>query len=62
MNGQAAPAPSVLESSQFFWLLLIATMVAMLARRFKVPYALALVITGLLVGALAGIPFAIVTV
>src|SRR5262245_12709368 len=58
MNGQAQTAPGVLESSQFFWLLLIATIVAMLARRLKVPYALALVITGLLVGAPQLLPHA----
>ncbi len=37
-------------NTQFFWLLLIAFVVALLARRFRVPYALALVVTGLLVG------------
>ena len=36
--------------SQFFWLLLIAFVVALVARRFQVPYALALVMTGLLIG------------
>lgn len=35
----------------FFWLLLIAFLVAILARRFRAPYALALVITGLVIGA-----------
>lgn len=34
----------------FFWLLLIAFLVALVARRIKAPYALALVITGLLIG------------
>ena len=36
--------------SQIIWLLLIAFFVALLARRFKVPYALALVVTGLVIG------------
>jgi CPA1 family monovalent cation:H+ antiporter len=35
----------------FFWLLLIAFVVAILARRFRAPYALTLVITGLVIGA-----------
>src|SRR5437773_10775155 len=35
----------------FFWLLLIAFLVAIVARRFRAPYALALVITGLVIGA-----------
>lgn len=35
----------------FFWLLLIAFLVAILARRFRAPYALALVVTGLAIGA-----------
>jgi Na+:H+ antiporter len=35
----------------FFWLLLIAFLVAILARRSKAPYALTLVITGLVIGA-----------
>src|SRR5229473_5552114 len=35
----------------FFWLLLIAFLVAILARRFSAPYALTLVITGLVIGA-----------
>ncbi len=38
------------SNTQFFWLLLIAFLVALLARRLRVPYALALVVTGLLVG------------
>ncbi len=46
-----AAAQSGLDSTQFFWLLLIASVVAMLGRRIRIPYALALVITGLLVGA-----------
>lgn len=51
MGGQAPPAHSGPDTSQFFWLLLIATVVAMLGRRVKIPYALALVITGLVIGA-----------
>src|SRR5260370_38350641 len=35
----------------FFWLLLIAFLVAILARRFRAPYSLTLVITGLVIGA-----------
>src|SRR5437773_5872677 len=35
----------------FFWLLLIAFLVAIVARRFQAPYALVLVITGLVIGA-----------
>lgn len=34
----------------YFWLLLIASIVAMLGQRLRIPYALALVITGLLIG------------
>ncbi len=34
----------------YFWLLLIASIVAMLGQRLRVPYALALVITGLVIG------------
>lgn len=34
----------------FFWLIVIASVVAMIGRYIKIPYALALVITGLLVG------------
>ena len=34
----------------FFWLMLIAFVVALVTRRFKAPYALALVITGLAIG------------
>jgi len=40
-----------IDITPFVWLLLIASVVAMLARRIKVPYALALVMTGLIVGA-----------
>ena len=36
--------------TQFIWLLLIAFFVALIARRFKMPYALALVVTGLIIG------------
>ncbi len=36
---------------QFFWLMLAASLVAMVAQRLRVPYALALVVTGLLIGA-----------
>ncbi len=39
-----------LNVTQFFWLLLISFGVALLARRLRVPYALALVVTGLLIG------------
>ncbi|MGV3720299.1 MAG: Na+/H+ antiporter [Actinomycetota bacterium] len=47
---EAAAHPGI-DITPFVWLLVIASVVAMLARRIKVPYALALVITGLLVGA-----------
>lgn len=51
MDGQPAPQhSSAFDVTQFFWLLLVSTMVAMGARWSKVPYALALVITGLLIG------------
>jgi CPA1 family monovalent cation:H+ antiporter len=40
--------PTSLDS--YFWLLLVATLVAMLARRSKLPYAIALVLTGLAIG------------
>jgi monovalent cation:H+ antiporter, CPA1 family len=40
-----------LNVTPFFWLILIAFIVALAARRVKVPYALALVITGLALGA-----------
>jgi CPA1 family monovalent cation:H+ antiporter len=50
MAGSSNPA-SHDGINPFFWLLLIASIVAMLGRRFRIPYALALVITGLLVGA-----------
>ena len=36
--------------TQFFWLILVAFVVALIARRFRVPYALALVVTGLAIG------------
>jgi CPA1 family monovalent cation:H+ antiporter len=36
--------------TQFFWLILVAFIVALIARRFRVPYALALVVTGLALG------------
>ena len=39
-----------LNVTQFFWLVLIAFVVALLARRLKVPYALALVVTGVGIG------------
>lgn len=42
---------SGLQGIQFFWLMLAASVVAMVAQRSRVPYALALVITGLLLGA-----------
>lgn len=58
MGDHAAPAgagsgmpPGGLDAQEFFWLLIIATVVAMVARRIRIPYALALVITGLAVGA-----------
>jgi CPA1 family monovalent cation:H+ antiporter len=44
------------EFTQFFWLLLIAFVVAILARRYSAPYALALVITGLVIGATRLLP------
>ncbi len=47
----AAHAAPTLDVTQLFWLMLIATLVAMLGRRIKIPYALALVVTGLVVGA-----------
>jgi CPA1 family monovalent cation:H+ antiporter len=40
-----------LDITPFVWLLLLATVVTLAARRFNAPYAVALVITGLLVGA-----------
>jgi len=40
----------------FFWLLVLATMVAMMGRFIKIPYALALVMTGLVVGATGLLP------
>lgn len=41
---------SSLNVSLFFWMMLIAFVVAIVARRAKVPYPLALVVTGLLIG------------
>lgn len=38
------------DVTQFFWLMLIAFLVALVARRLKAPYALALVVTGLAIG------------
>jgi CPA1 family monovalent cation:H+ antiporter len=38
------------DMTVYFWLLLIASIVAMLGQRLRVPYALALVITGLVIG------------
>src|SRR5262245_16036747 len=40
-----------LSFTSFFSLMLIAFVVALVARRFRLPYALALVVTGLVVGA-----------
>jgi CPA1 family monovalent cation:H+ antiporter len=45
-----------MNNPQFFWLLLIAFVVALAARRVKVPYPLALVMTGLVVGLTRLIP------
>src|SRR5947208_3048397 len=42
---------SAADFIQFFSLILIAFVVALVARRFRIPYALALVATGLVVGA-----------
>jgi CPA1 family monovalent cation:H+ antiporter len=47
---------SGLNVTQFFWLLLISFLVALVARRVKVPYALALVVTGLVIGILRLLP------
>ena len=44
------PPPSGLDVTQVFWLMLIASAVAMAARRFRVPYALGLVVVGLVIG------------
>lgn len=41
---------SGLDFLSFFWLLVIASGVAMLGRYIRIPYALALVITGLIIG------------
>src|SRR6266851_5390386 len=64
MEGAGREAAGIIRSRQtlpmlqgppgftaFFWLLLIAFLVAILARRFRAPYALTLVITGLVIGA-----------
>ena len=45
-----AAAPQGLDVTQVFWLMLIASAVAMATRRFRVPYALGLVVVGLLIG------------
>jgi Na+:H+ antiporter len=55
---KAAAAHGGLDVTLFFWLLLVATIVAMLGRRIKVPYALALVLTGLVIGAPRLLPHA----
>ena len=39
-----------MHSLTFFWLMLLASLVAMLGRFIKIPYSLALVLTGLVVG------------
>lgn len=51
MNGHEPVANHGMDITPFLWLLIIASVVAMLGQRIRVPYALALVITGLLVGA-----------
>ncbi|MEB3223708.1 MAG: cation:proton antiporter [Candidatus Sericytochromatia bacterium] len=38
------------DGTQFFWLLLVASAVAMAARRYRIPYALGLVVVGLAIG------------
>ncbi|MEB3330210.1 MAG: Na+/H+ antiporter [Candidatus Sericytochromatia bacterium] len=38
------------DGTLFFWLLLVASAVAMVARRYRIPYALGLVVVGLLLG------------
>lgn len=45
----AAP-PASLDATQVFWLLLVASAVAMVTRRLRVPYALGLVVVGLVIG------------
>src|SRR5665647_1212532 len=40
----------------FFWLMLLATMVAMLGRYIRIPYTIALVLTGFVVGLLGLLP------
>ena len=49
---------SSLTVTQFVWLMLTAFVMALLARRFKVPYALCLVMTGIAVGAARLLPHA----
>ncbi len=51
MNGHEAAVPHGIDITPFISLLIIASVVAMFAQRIRLPYALALVITGLLVGA-----------
>ena len=48
--------PAPFDVTLFVWLLLVASLVAMAAARFKLPYALALVCTGLVVGGLEFLP------
>ncbi|HWR38129.1 MAG TPA: cation:proton antiporter [Patescibacteria group bacterium] len=45
-----------MHSLDFFWLMLIASLVAMLGRFVKIPYTIALVITGLFIGQLGLLP------
>jgi monovalent cation:H+ antiporter, CPA1 family len=49
--GNNAATHGALDATMFFWLLIIASVVAMAGRYIKIPYALALVVTGLLIGA-----------
>lgn len=42
--------PHTTDMTVYFWLLLIASIVAMVGRRFRFPYAAALVVTGLVIG------------
>ncbi len=46
-----APAPTGLDVTQIFWLMLVASAVAMVTQRFRMPYALGLVVVGLVIGA-----------
>lgn len=48
---------STLQVNPFFWLILIAFIVALAARRVKVPYALALVVTGVALGLTHLLPY-----